>query len=124
MHRYIDVVTPLVLIVAPCVDKRGTAYCHKDLVWCEKETRHLFAQNHFNCKLKILKIVEREISSYFQPEIVNRNRSIMLVSNKSSLPVCAVKRFVASPPGHPKELTRRMLLRRHSIQTEQFKTTA
>lgn len=28
-----------------------------------------------------------------------------------------------APPGHPKELTRRMLLRRHSIQTEQFKTT-
>lgn len=32
--------------------------------------------------------------------------------------------FPAAPPGHPKELTRRMLLRRHSIQTEQFKTTA
>ncbi|CAJ1070044.1 ankyrin repeat domain-containing protein 34B [Xyrichtys novacula] len=30
----------------------------------------------------------------------------------------------SAPPGHPKELTRRMLLRRHSIQTEQFKTTA
>lgn len=28
-----------------------------------------------------------------------------------------------APPGHPKELTRRMLLRRHSMQTEQFKTT-
>ncbi len=23
-----------VLIVAPRVDKSGTAYCHKDLVWC------------------------------------------------------------------------------------------
>ncbi|XP_041667755.1 ankyrin repeat domain-containing protein 34B [Cheilinus undulatus] len=35
------------------------------------------------------------------------------------------KHFLPSaPPGHPKELTRRMLLRRHSIQTEQFKTTA
>ncbi|XP_068429673.1 ankyrin repeat domain-containing protein 34B [Clinocottus analis] len=30
----------------------------------------------------------------------------------------------SAPPGHPKELTRRMLLRRHSMQTEQFKTTA
>ncbi|XP_010751336.2 ankyrin repeat domain-containing protein 34B [Larimichthys crocea] len=30
----------------------------------------------------------------------------------------------SAPPGHPKEMTRRMLLRRHSIQTEQFKTTA
>ncbi|XP_067430485.1 ankyrin repeat domain-containing protein 34B [Thunnus thynnus] len=29
-----------------------------------------------------------------------------------------------APPGHPKEMTRRMLLRRHSMQTEQFKTTA
>ncbi|XP_034565990.1 ankyrin repeat domain-containing protein 34B [Notolabrus celidotus] len=37
----------------------------------------------------------------------------------------ALKGFLPSaPPGHPKELTRRMLLRRHSIQTEQFKTTA
>ncbi|XP_070845413.1 ankyrin repeat domain-containing protein 34B [Chaetodon trifascialis] len=36
-----------------------------------------------------------------------------------------LKAFLPSaPPGHPKELTRRMLLRRHSIQTEQFKTTA
>lgn len=36
-----------------------------------------------------------------------------------------LKNFLPSaPPGHPKELTRRMLLRRHSIQTEQFKTTA
>ncbi|XP_072228501.1 ankyrin repeat domain-containing protein 34B [Leuresthes tenuis] len=34
------------------------------------------------------------------------------------------KSFLPSaPPGHPKDLTRRMLLRRHSIQTEQFKTT-
>ncbi|XP_069022108.1 ankyrin repeat domain-containing protein 34B [Embiotoca jacksoni] len=34
------------------------------------------------------------------------------------------KTFVPSaPPGQPKELTRRMLLRRHSIQTEQFKST-
>ncbi|XP_041826377.1 ankyrin repeat domain-containing protein 34B [Melanotaenia boesemani] len=37
-------------------------------------------------------------------------------SQKSFLP--------SAPPGHPKELTRRMLLRRHSIQTEQFKSTA
>ncbi|XP_070781318.1 ankyrin repeat domain-containing protein 34B [Enoplosus armatus] len=36
-----------------------------------------------------------------------------------------LKNFLPSaPPGHPKELTRRMLLRRHSMQTEQFKTTA
>lgn len=36
-----------------------------------------------------------------------------------------LKGFLPSaPPGHPKELTRRMLLRRHSIQTEQLKTTA
>ncbi|XP_041816795.1 ankyrin repeat domain-containing protein 34B [Chelmon rostratus] len=36
-----------------------------------------------------------------------------------------LKTFLPSaPPGQPKELTRRMLLRRHSIQTEQFKTTA
>ncbi|XP_040914244.1 ankyrin repeat domain-containing protein 34B [Toxotes jaculatrix] len=36
-----------------------------------------------------------------------------------------LKTFLPSaPPGHPKELTRRMLLRRHSMQTEQFKTTA
>lgn len=32
--------------------------------------------------------------------------------------------FPSAPPGHPKEPTRRMLLRRHSIQTEQFKTSA
>ncbi|XP_060936400.1 ankyrin repeat domain-containing protein 34B [Limanda limanda] len=30
----------------------------------------------------------------------------------------------SAPPGHPKELTRRMLLRRHSMQSEQFKSTA
>lgn len=37
----------------------------------------------------------------------------------------ALKGFLPSaPPGQPKELTRSMLLRRHSIQTEQFKTTA
>ncbi|XP_047425711.1 ankyrin repeat domain-containing protein 34B [Mugil cephalus] len=30
----------------------------------------------------------------------------------------------SAPPGQPKELTRRMLLRRHSMQTEQFKSTA
>ncbi|XP_054468295.1 ankyrin repeat domain-containing protein 34B [Anoplopoma fimbria] len=30
----------------------------------------------------------------------------------------------SAPPGQPKEMTRRMLLRRHSMQTEQFKTTA
>ncbi|XP_044029684.1 ankyrin repeat domain-containing protein 34B [Siniperca chuatsi] len=36
-----------------------------------------------------------------------------------------LKNFLPSaPPGHPKELTRRMLLRRHSMQTEQFKNTA
>ncbi|KAI4816279.1 hypothetical protein KUCAC02_008611 [Chaenocephalus aceratus] len=36
-----------------------------------------------------------------------------------------IKSFLPSaPPGHPKEMTRRMLLRRHSMQTEQFKTTA
>uniref|UniRef100_A0A8D3CK36 Ankyrin repeat domain 34Ba n=1 Tax=Scophthalmus maximus TaxID=52904 RepID=A0A8D3CK36_SCOMX len=34
------------------------------------------------------------------------------------------KHFLPSaPPGHPKELTRRMPLRRHSMQSEQFKTT-
>ncbi|XP_030599254.1 ankyrin repeat domain-containing protein 34B [Archocentrus centrarchus] len=32
--------------------------------------------------------------------------------------------FPSAPPGPPKELTRRMLLRRHSMQTEQFKATA
>ncbi|KAF3701629.1 Ankyrin repeat domain-containing protein 34B [Channa argus] len=37
----------------------------------------------------------------------------------------SLKHFVPSaPPGHPKEMTRRMLLRRHSMQTEQFKSTA
>lgn len=36
-----------------------------------------------------------------------------------------LKNFLpAAPPGQPKEMTRRMLLRRHSMQTEQFKTTA
>ncbi|XP_023148202.2 ankyrin repeat domain-containing protein 34B [Amphiprion ocellaris] len=35
------------------------------------------------------------------------------------------KHFLPSaPPGQPKELTRRMLMRRHSMQTEQFKSTA
>ncbi|XP_070707169.1 ankyrin repeat domain-containing protein 34B [Pempheris klunzingeri] len=35
-----------------------------------------------------------------------------------------VKPFLPSaPPGQPKEMTRSMLLRRHSMQTEQFKTT-
>lgn len=29
----------------------------------------------------------------------------------------------SAPPGYPKDLSRRLLLRRHSIQTEQFKTT-
>nr|XP_020511513.1 ankyrin repeat domain-containing protein 34B-like [Labrus bergylta] len=66
-----------------------------------------------------------------------------LVLNSTNNPVCNVynlgssggggfcekeaglKNFLPSaPPGHPKELTRRMLMRRHSIQTEQFKTTA
>ncbi|XP_029372329.1 ankyrin repeat domain-containing protein 34B [Echeneis naucrates] len=38
---------------------------------------------------------------------------------------CGLKHLLPSaPPGHPKEPTRRMLLRRHSMQTEQFKTTA
>uniref|UniRef100_A0A3Q3KJ73 Uncharacterized protein n=1 Tax=Monopterus albus TaxID=43700 RepID=A0A3Q3KJ73_MONAL len=38
---------------------------------------------------------------------------------------CGLKPFLPSaPPGHPKEQTRRMLLRRHSMQTEQFKSTA
>uniref|UniRef100_A0A3Q3AX87 Ankyrin repeat domain 34Ba n=1 Tax=Kryptolebias marmoratus TaxID=37003 RepID=A0A3Q3AX87_KRYMA len=31
--------------------------------------------------------------------------------------------FPSAPPGHPKDLSRRLLLRRHSIQTEQFKST-
>ncbi|KAM4634052.1 ankyrin repeat domain-containing protein 34B [Polymixia lowei] len=36
-----------------------------------------------------------------------------------------LKTFLPSaPPGHPKELSRKMLLRRHSMQTEQLKTTA
>lgn len=36
-----------------------------------------------------------------------------------------LKNFLPSaPPGQPKEMTRRMLLRRHSMQTEQFKSTA
>uniref|UniRef100_A0A1A7WIR6 Ankyrin repeat domain 34Ba n=2 Tax=Iconisemion striatum TaxID=60296 RepID=A0A1A7WIR6_9TELE len=30
----------------------------------------------------------------------------------------------SAPPGHPKEPSRRLLMRRHSIQTEQFKSTA
>uniref|UniRef100_A0A3Q1H6I1 Uncharacterized protein n=1 Tax=Anabas testudineus TaxID=64144 RepID=A0A3Q1H6I1_ANATE len=38
---------------------------------------------------------------------------------------CGLKHFIPSaPPGQPKEQTRRMLLRRHSMQTEQFKSTA
>ncbi|KAL6096463.1 ankrd34b [Pungitius sinensis] len=46
------------------------------------------------------------------------------------LNACGEKESVArgllpsAPPGHPKEMTRRMLLRRHSMQTEQFNTTA
>lgn len=45
--------------------------------------------------------------------------------NSSNTPVLGVKHaFPSAPPGHPKEPTRRMLLRRHSIQTEQFKSTA
>ncbi|KAM3600465.1 uncharacterized protein V6R79_023937 [Siganus canaliculatus] len=36
-----------------------------------------------------------------------------------------LKNFLPSaPPGQPRELSRRLLMRRHSIQTEQFKTTA
>lgn len=36
-----------------------------------------------------------------------------------------LKNFLPSaPPGYPRESTKRMLLRRHSMQTEQFKTTA
>lgn len=59
------------------------------------------------------------------------NNPVLNISNLSSVArsgVCdkpGLKNFLPSaPPGHPKELTRRMLLRRHSIQTEQFKTTA
>ncbi len=51
-----------VLIVAPCVDRGGTASRQKDLVQCEqlfwkivKDTRHLFAQKQFGNKRKILK---------------------------------------------------------------------
>lgn len=56
-----------------------------------------------------------------------------LTFNPSNTPVlgsfCAKEQgpkhaFPSAPPGHPREPTRRMLLRRHSIQTEQFKTTA
>ncbi|XP_074546052.1 ankyrin repeat domain-containing protein 34B [Halichoeres trimaculatus] len=60
------------------------------------------------------------------------NNPVLHVSNLSSSgggAFCekesALKSFLPSaPPGQPKELTRSMLLRRHSIQTEQFKTTA
>ncbi|XP_059214497.1 ankyrin repeat domain-containing protein 34B [Centropristis striata] len=46
-------------------------------------------------------------------------------SNGGGFCESGLKNFLPSaPPGHPKELTRRMLLRRHSMQTEQFKSTA
>lgn len=47
------------------------------------------------------------------------------VGNSFSERESGQKHFLpCAPPGHPKEATRRMLLRRHSIQTEQFKSTA
>ncbi|XP_042365669.1 ankyrin repeat domain-containing protein 34B-like [Plectropomus leopardus] len=64
------------------------------------------------------------------PPLAINNTPILNVYNlSSSAGFCdkesGLKSFHPSaPPGHPKELTRRMLLRRHSMQTEQFKTTA
>lgn len=55
------------------------------------------------------------------------NNSVLNVYNLSSVAdkEPGPKTFLPSaPPGHPRELTRRMLLRRHSIQPQQFKTTA
>ncbi|CAK6956027.1 ankyrin repeat domain-containing protein 34B-like [Scomber scombrus] len=45
--------------------------------------------------------------------------------SSSGVQESGLKTFLPSaPPGHPKEMTKRMLQRRHSMQTEQFKTTA
>ncbi|XP_053196538.1 ankyrin repeat domain-containing protein 34B-like [Scomber japonicus] len=45
--------------------------------------------------------------------------------SSSGVQESGLKTFLPSaPPGHPREMTKRMLLRRHSMQTEQFKTTA
>lgn len=56
------------------------------------------------------------------------NTPIFNVCNSSSggsFSESGQKGFLPSaPPGQPKEMTRRMLLRRHSMQTEQFKSTA
>lgn len=55
------------------------------------------------------------------------NTSILNVYNSGSIGDRDVgtKTFLPSaPPGNPKELGRRMLLRRHSIQPQQFKSTA
>ncbi|KAM6902952.1 ankyrin repeat domain-containing protein 34B [Xenentodon cancila] len=56
------------------------------------------------------------LNVYNQSSGIGSSLSERESGQKSFLP-CA-------PPGQPKEVTRRMLLRRHSIQTEQFKTTA
>lgn len=55
------------------------------------------------------------------------NSSVLNVYNSGSTGEreLSTKTFLPSaPPGHPKELGRRMLLRRHSIQPQQFKSTA
>lgn len=55
------------------------------------------------------------------------NTSVLNVYNSGSIGdrELGTKTFLPSaPPGHPKELGRRMLLRRHSIQPQQFKSTA
>lgn len=53
------------------------------------------------------------------------NASVLNVYNSIGDKELGSKTFLPSaPPGHPKELGRRMLLRRHSIQPQQFKSTA
>ncbi|XP_030004179.1 ankyrin repeat domain-containing protein 34B [Sphaeramia orbicularis] len=77
----------------------------------------LLDHHHTQCRPKSLPPLN--ISSSKTPLLLGSSGGSGLCEKEPNL-----KSFIPSaPPGHPKELTRRMLLRRHSMQTE-FKTTA
>lgn len=89
---------------------------------------------------RILSGYERRGSGAFLLDLNSqaRPRSLPPLTNTPILNVCNLSNgssfsekesgqkqfFPSAPPGPRKELTRRMLLRRHSMQTEQFKATA
>ncbi len=89
-----------VLIVAPHMDKSGTASCCKDLVCSE----HLFWKQHdtglhktsLTTDTKYWNDVKRNLLLLPTIDSKKENReSIMLANNKLCLPLSVVKRFVA-----------------------------